>query len=82
MEVGALSRVLVAYVSGNAKVKSMVDGTLSALGQAGHPEVLLSVLGRIAARVLETKLVIDAMLDWTGELIANLKTGEDEDRTR
>jgi len=37
MEVGALSRVLVAYVSGNAKVKSMVDGTLSALGQAGTP---------------------------------------------
>jgi Ni,Fe-hydrogenase I large subunit len=76
MEVGALSRVLVAYVSGNAKVKSMVDGTLSALGQAGHPEVLLSVLGRIAARVLETKLVIDGMLDWTGELLANLKAGK------
>ncbi|MDP2658251.1 MAG: nickel-dependent hydrogenase large subunit, partial [Candidatus Deferrimicrobium sp.] len=76
MEVGALSRMLVAYVSGNAKVKSMVDGTLSALGQAGHPEVLLSVLGRIAARVLEAKLVIDGMLDWTGELLANLKAGK------
>jgi len=76
MEVGALSRVLVAYVSGNAKVKSMVDGTLSALGVPGHPEVLLSVLGRIAARVLETKLVIDGMLDWTGELLANLKAGK------
>ena len=76
MEVGALSRVLVAYVSGNAKVKSMVDGTLAALGHAGHPEVLLSVLGRIAARVLETKLVIDGMLDWCGELLGNLKAGK------
>jgi len=76
MEVGALSRVLVAYLSGNAKVKSLVDGTLKALGQAGHPEVLLSVLGRIAARALETKVVIDGMIDWTGELLANIKGGK------
>jgi [NiFe] hydrogenase large subunit len=76
MEVGALSRVLVAYVSGDAKVKGMVDGTLKALGQQGKPEVLLSVLGRIAARALETKLVVDAMADWTGDLIGNIKKGD------
>ncbi len=76
MEVGALSRVLVAYVSGDAKVQSMVDGTLKALGQAGHPEVLLSVLGRIAARALEAKMICDAMVDWTGELIGNIKKGD------
>ena len=76
MEVGALSRVLVAYVSGNGKVKGLVDGALAALGQKGKPEVLLSVLGRIAARALETKLVIDSMIDWTGELIGNMKAGK------
>ena len=76
MEVGALSRVLVAYVSGDPKVKSSVDGTLKALGQAGHPEVLLSVLGRIAARALEAKMICDAMVDWTGELIGNIKKGD------
>src|SRR5512145_566723 len=76
MEVGALSRVLVAYVSGNEKVKGLVDGALAALGQGGKPEVLLSVLGRIAARALETKLVVDSMIDWTGELIGNLKAGK------
>lgn len=75
MEVGALSRVLVAYVSGNEKVQGLVNGALSALGVAGKPEVLLSVLGRIAARALETKLVIDSMIDWTGEIIGNIKAG-------
>ncbi len=76
MEVGALARVLVAYTSGNAMVRGLVDGALAALGQKGKPEVLLSVLGRIAARALETKLVIDAMIDWTGELLGNLKAGK------
>jgi Ni,Fe-hydrogenase I large subunit len=75
MEVGALSRVLVAYVSGNPKVKGLVDGALKALGQQGKPEVLLSVLGRIAARALETKMIADAMVDWVGDLIGNIKKG-------
>ncbi len=75
MEVGALSRVLVAYVSGDPKVKGLVDGALKALGQQGKPEVLLSVLGRIAARALETKMIADAMVDWVGDLIGNMKKG-------
>ena len=76
MEVGALARILVAYLSGNEKVKGLVDFVLKELGQAGNPGVLLSVLGRIAARVVEAKLVIDAMEEWTLELIGNLKAGK------
>ena len=76
MEVGALSRMLIAYVGGNPKVQGLINGALSALGVAGKPEVLLSVLGRIAARALETKLVIDSMVDWTGEIIGNIKAGK------
>ena len=76
MEVGALSRVLVAYVGGDETVRGLVNGALKALGVPGRPEVLLSVLGRIAARALETKLIVDSMIGWTGELIGNLKAGK------
>jgi len=76
MEVGPLSRMLVAYLSGDEKVKKLIDGTLSALGVGGHPEVLLSTLGRVAARALECKLIADAMVDWTTELIANFRNGQ------
>ena len=76
MEVGALARMLVAYVSGQPTAKALVDGTLEKLGVAGKPEVLLSVLGRIAARALETKLVADAMVDWTMKLAENINAGK------
>jgi [NiFe] hydrogenase large subunit len=41
----------------------------------GKPEVLLSTLGRVAARALECKLIADTMIDWTMELIENFKNG-------
>ena len=75
MEVGALSRMLVAYVSGQPQAKELIDGTLTKLGVAGKPEVLMSVLGRIAARALETKIVADAMVGWTAQLAKNLGGG-------
>src|SRR5512143_4143261 len=65
MEVGALSRMLVAYTSGQPQAKALIDGALAKLGVPGKPEVLLSVLGRIAARALESKVVADAMVGWT-----------------
>ncbi len=78
MEVGALSRMLVAYVHGQPTAKALIDGTLAKLGVAGKPEVLLSVLGRIAARALEAKMVADQMLVWTGDLAANMGAGKTE----
>ncbi len=75
MEVGPLARMLVAYLSGNEKAKKLIDDTLAALGVPGKPEVLLSTLGRVGARALECKLVADAMVDWTMELIENFRNG-------
>lgn len=76
MEVGALSRMLVAYTSGSEKAVKLIDGALKALNVAGKPEVLLSVLGRIAARALETKLVLDEMMKWGVEIAENIKNGK------
>jgi len=79
MEVGPLSRMLVAYVSGNAGVKSLVDGALLALGGGTTPlppTVLLSLLGRVAARNLETMYVADEMGKWITELVGAVKGGD------
>ena len=65
-EVGPLSRILVSHVSGNATVKGLVDSVLSQL--EAEPGVLFSVLGRHAARALETKVVGDCMADWVLQL--------------
>jgi len=78
MEVGALARMLVAYCSGQPQAVELINGTLGKLGVAGKPEVLLSVLGRIAARALETKIVADKMIDWTMQLAANMGAGKTE----
>jgi hydrogenase large subunit len=69
-EVGPLSRMVIAYVRGDEKVKALVDG---ALAQLGAPiEALFSALGRHAARALEAKLVADALAEW----VLQLKPGE------
>ena len=33
-------------------------------------------MGRTAARTLESKIVVDQMLDWFGNLLANIKNGD------
>jgi hydrogenase large subunit len=76
MEVGPLARMLVAYLRGVAPVKGIVDTALTALGAAGKPEVLVSLLGRVAARNLETAVVADWSLEWVNELIAAIKSGD------
>lgn len=75
MEVGPLARMLVAYLRGVAPVKSIVDTALTALGAAGKPEVLVSLLGRVAARNLETAVVADWSVEWVNELIGAIKEG-------
>jgi len=74
MEVGPLSRMLVAYASGRQEVKDIVDGTLK---QLGVPlTALFSTLGRTAARGLETKLIAGWAKEFYGQLLANIKRGE------
>jgi Ni,Fe-hydrogenase I large subunit len=65
-EVGPMPRMLVAYLSGDASVKGLVDSTLAHFKAA--PSVLFSTLGRHAARALECKLVADAADKWLNDL--------------
>lgn len=86
-ESGPLARMVNTYlaeksgvdVAGGADVRTpakLIDSTLEALGVAGKPEVLVSLLGRVAARNLETAYVADLALVWINELIAALAEGD------
>jgi hydrogenase large subunit len=74
MEVGPLSRMLVAYASGQPEVKTMVDGVLAKF--KAPPKALFSTLGRIAARALETQLLANHVVDWIEELRHNMESGD------
>jgi hydrogenase large subunit len=69
-EVGPLARMVVSYTDGEPTVQKLVNDTLAQFN-AG-PEVLFSVLGRHAARALETKFVADKMVEW----LLEVKPGE------
>lgn len=73
MEVGPLARLLVAYASGQPKVKSLVDATLGKL--KAPPAALFSTLGRVAARALETQLLASRLVGWIEQLGDNLASG-------
>jgi [NiFe] hydrogenase large subunit len=75
MEVGPLARMVVAYLRGVEPVQNVINSTLDALGASGKPEVLVSLLGRIAARNLETAVIADWSLEWVNELLAAVKAG-------
>lgn len=75
MEVGPLADMLVGYGSGRKEIVDVVDSTLAAIGQAGKPEVLLSNLGRIAARVLRAKVNADAAQTWANQMLEALGSG-------
>ncbi len=73
MEVGPLSRMLVAYASGHSEVKELVNGVLAKLGAPAT--ALFSTLGRIAARAIETQLMARVVPKWIDELGSNLAHG-------
>jgi Ni,Fe-hydrogenase I large subunit len=74
MEVGPLARMLVAYASGHAEVRKMVDSVLAKLGVG--PEALFSTLGRTAARGIETQIVAGQLPVWLDQLTANIAGGD------
>jgi hydrogenase large subunit len=79
IEMGGLSRLLVAYTAGVPRIKELVDSTLAALGTPGKPlpvAALISTLGRTASRNLEALYVSELMIKYVGELIANIKGGD------
>jgi Ni,Fe-hydrogenase I large subunit len=71
MEVGPLSRMLVAYASGHPRVKELVGAVLQKL--AVGPEALFSTLGRVAARGIETLVLAERIGGWLDELAANME---------
>lgn len=74
VEVGPLSRLLVAYVSGHAEVKTIVDGVLAKFN--APPAALNSTLGRIAARAIETQLLSNHIVEWIEELRGHMHRGD------
>jgi [NiFe] hydrogenase large subunit/hydrogenase large subunit len=74
MEVGPLSRMLVAYGSGHPRVQELVGYALGQLGVGA--EALFSTLGRVAARGLETLVLAEKLEDWLMELADNMGRGE------
>ncbi|MBU1879752.1 MAG: nickel-dependent hydrogenase large subunit, partial [Chloroflexi bacterium] len=74
MEVGPLARMLVAYGSGHARVKEVVDYVLKTLDVGA--EALFSTLGRTAARGIETLVIAEKLMDWTGELATSMGSGD------
>lgn len=78
MEVGPLARTMVAYTTPGERydgIRANVDGALAALGAAGKPEVLVSLLGRLAARNLENVYLAQFAIDQVLELIEAMKSG-------
>lgn len=74
MEVGPLARMLVGYASGHEQITATVDAVLNQLGVG--PEVLFSTLGRIAARCIETVIMVDQLEVMYQELIDNIAAGD------
>ena len=70
MEVGPLARMLVAYGRGQPRVKALVGDVLGKLGVG--PEALFSTLGRIAARAIETLVLVEKMGSWVDALADNM----------
>ncbi len=74
MEVGPLSRMLVAYAKGDKDVVSAIDSVLTKLN--APVEALFSTLGRTAARGIESAVIANWALDFYDQLIANIKNGD------
>jgi hydrogenase large subunit len=74
MEVGPLARMLVAYASSHAEVKTLVDGVLAKLNAPAT--ALFSTLGRVAARAIETQLMARQVPKWIADLEKNMSRGD------
>jgi [NiFe] hydrogenase large subunit len=69
MEVGPLARVMVNYGKSQAATVSAVNTFLQKTGLS--LPAMYSSLGRTAARAIETKVIVDAMLTWSVQVKAS-----------
>jgi hydrogenase large subunit len=74
MEVGPLARTLVAYGSGHTRVRELVSAVLGHLNVG--PEALFSTLGRVAARCIESVLLVEKLDGWINALAENMGSGD------
>jgi Ni,Fe-hydrogenase I large subunit len=74
MEVGPLARLVVGYASGQPEIKAAIDGVLKKLN--APPAVLFSTLGRIAARAIESLIMVRHLETWVEELSMNMEHGQ------
>ncbi|MDQ1292616.1 MAG: hydrogenase large subunit, partial [Actinomycetota bacterium] len=74
MEVGPLARLEIARVLGVPRVVELLDGALPSLG--GKPAALVSTLGRMTARALETLWFVEQLDGWLAELSDNITSGD------
>ena len=74
MQVGPLSRMLVAYASGHEGARELGKQVMDTL-QVG-PAALFSTLGRTAARGMETVLIARRMQHWYASLVERIKSGD------
>jgi hydrogenase large subunit len=74
MEMGPLARIVLLHASGDAPTMALTTATLSKLNLPF--EAMYSTLGRILARGLEAKLMVDRMAGWHDRLMANIEAGD------
>ncbi len=74
MEVGPLARVLMLYAKGHKPTQELANYALAKLDLP--LSAMFSTMGRTAARTLESKIVVDQMLNWFDNLLANIKAGD------
>ena len=71
MQVGPLARMLVAYGLGRpSRAKELIDKSLAQLN--APPSALFSTLGRIAARAIESQVLVESMGMWVDALAENM----------
>lgn len=75
MEVGPLSRLLVAYARGNKEIQNEVDAVLAHLDVP--VDALFSTLGRTAARGIDAKLAANWGQEFYDQLLTNIKNGDE-----
>jgi hydrogenase large subunit len=74
MEMGPLARLVLLHATDDAPAKAL---TAETLGKLGLPfEAIYSTLGRIVARGIESKLIVDRMAGWHDKLMANIENGD------
>ena len=74
METGPLARLVMLHAAGDSPARTL---TADILGKLGLPfEAIYSTFGRIMARGIESRLLVDRMSGWHGRLLANIESGD------